>query len=99
MTIISNNKVFGLRFIQETEDYEYGNIIMNIVYEVIYDNEMTKEQFAESKIIFDNIQYMEHYRFYYYSECITTEQQYNFDNTYFMCWMPITKEKLEELFI
>ncbi len=99
MTLTSNGKIFGLRFIQETEDYEYGHKIMHIVYEVFYDNEMTKEQLTESKIIFDNIQYMEHYRFYYYTECTTTEKQELFDNTYIMCWMPITKEKLEELFI
>ena len=98
MTLTSNGKIFGLRFIQESEDYEYGHSIMNIVYEIIYDNEITKEQLADSKIIFDNIQYMEHYRFYYYTEC-TTDNYNNGDNTYIMCWMPITKEKLEELFI
>lgn len=96
MILTSNGKIFGLRFIQETEDNEYGKTIMHIVYEVFYDNEMTKEQLSNSKKIFDNIQYMEYYRFYYYTECTTDNSN---DNSYIMCWMPLTKEKLEELFI
>ena len=98
MGIYPGNKIFGLRFIQEVEDYEYGESVMNIVYEKSYENEMTKEQIAEAKRIYDCIENKTYYRFYYYAECTTTANIDLGNDGYFMCWMPLANKDLIKLF-
>ena len=98
MVIYSNNKIFGLRFIQEVDDYEYGETTLNIVYEKTYEDEMNNDKITEAKRIYDCIENKTYYRFYYYAECTTTANMDFGNDGYFMCWMPIADKDLLKLF-
>jgi predicted hydrocarbon binding protein len=99
MVLHPSNKVYGIRFIQEIEDLDTLETIMNIVYEVSYEDEMTKEHLAEVKRIYDCIENKQYYRFYYYTECTTTADMDLGNDGYFMAWMPISKTELEKLIL
>ena len=106
--------IYGLRFAQKNLDNEDENdnteITINIVYDRIYNDEIDNEGINEAYIIYKSINYIDCYCFYYYAKCnsnfeninnnnnINTSNNTNYDS-YYMEWLPITKEKLVELFM
>jgi hypothetical protein len=104
--ITPDNTIYGLRFAQLLIDEdENGNTenTMNIVYDRTYNDEINDEGINEAYIIYKSINYIDCYRFFYYAKCnsnIVNKYSNNSNvDSYYMEWLPITKEKLIEIFL
>ena len=84
MIPVSHGRIYGIRFIQHTDDDD------QILYEVTAEQELTAEHRAEVLTMFNAISMVEYYRFYAYMECKTDALAESF----FMAWVPLTLEAL-----
>jgi len=108
--INTDKTIYGLRFAQlllNNED-EHGNTetSTNIVYERLYEDGIDNEAINEAYIIYKSINYIDCYKFYYYTKCNSNFENKNNENVnnndynaYYMEWILIEKEKLVEIFL